>query len=57
MSDEELIKEMEVPLAGVSDDGSFYGTITKEMREHVDFDELLEEADTIKGRAIIQFKK
>lgn len=57
MSDEELIKEMEVPLTGVSDDGSFYGTITKEMREHVDFDELLEESDTIKGRAIIQFKK
>jgi hypothetical protein len=57
MSDEELIKEMEVPLTGVSDDGSFYGTITKEMREHVDFDELLEESETIKGRAIIQFKK
>ena len=57
MSDEELIREMEVPLTGVSDDGSFYGTITKEMREQVDFDELLEEADTIKGRAIIQFKK
>jgi hypothetical protein len=48
---------MEVPLTGVSDDGSFYGTITKEMREHVDFDELLEESETIKGRAIIQFKK
>ena len=57
MSDEELIREMEVPLTGVSDDGSFYGTITKEMREQVDFDELLEESDTIKGRAIIQFKK
>jgi hypothetical protein len=57
MSDEELIREMKVPLTGVSEDGSFYGTITKEMREQVDFDELVEEADTIEGLAVIRFKK
>ena len=57
MSDDDVIREMKVPLTGVSDDGSFYGTITKEMREQVDFDELVEEADTIEGLAVIRFKK
>ena len=55
--DPNCIRRMKVPLAGVSDDGSFYGTITKDMREHVDFDELVNESGNIEGYAVIYFKE
>ncbi len=51
------IRRIEVPLAGVSDDGSFYGTITKKMREEIGFDELMGESEEINGKAVIYFEK
>lgn len=57
MGDKNEIRRMTVPISGVSKDGSFYGTVTKEMREEVDFEELFEDADEIKGKAEIVFTK
>jgi len=56
-SNSDVIRRMKVPLAGVSDDGSFYGTINKDMREHIDFDELLNESENIEGYAVIYFRE
>lgn len=53
----DFIRRMKVPLAGVSDDGSFYGTINKDMREHIDFDELLNESGNIESYAVIYFRE
>jgi len=53
----DVIRQMKVPLTGVSEDGSFYGTITKDMRDEVDWDELLEESEEIEGEATIVFRK
>lgn len=57
MSDKEQIQKIQVPIAGVSEDGSFYGTVTQEIREEIDFDDLLDEANNIKGKATIKFEK
>jgi hypothetical protein len=51
------IRRMKIPISGVSDDGSVYGTITKEMREEVDFNELIEHSNNIKGYAVIYFEE
>lgn len=55
--DSDVLKRMKLPISGVSDDGSFYGTITKDMREHVDFDSLINESGEVEGYAVIYFKK
>lgn len=49
-------RRIELPLTGVSDDGSFYGTVTKEMREEINFDELMDESDEVRGYAVICFE-
>lgn len=51
------IRRMKIPIAGVSDDGSVYGTITKEMREQVDFEDLMMKSNNIKGYAVIHFEE
>lgn len=53
---EDVEKRIELPLTGVSDDGSFYGTVTKEMREEINFDELMDESDEVRGYAVICFE-
>jgi hypothetical protein len=53
---EDVKKRIELPLTGVSDDGSFYGTVTKEMREEINFDELMDESDEVRGYAVICFE-
>lgn len=53
---ENVTRRIEVPLTGVSEDGSFYGTVNKEMREEIDFDELMENSDEVKGYAVIYFE-
>lgn len=50
-------RQIKVPIAGVSDDGSIYGTVTKEMRDHINFDKLMEDSETVEGYAVIRFKK
>jgi len=51
-----VTRRIEVPISGISEDGSFYGTVNKEMREEIDFDELMENSDEVDGYAVIFFK-
>jgi len=53
--EERSIQSMMIPLTGVSEDGSVYGTITKEMREEVNLDELLSESSEVKAYGKIYF--
>lgn len=58
MTDKETrvtIRQIKVPIAGVTDEGKIYGTIPKEAREHIDLDELVEQSDEVRGFATIEF--
>jgi len=56
-SRENTIQKLTIAIAGVSEDGSFYGTIPKEVREEINFDELIEDTDNIRGQVEIMFEE
>lgn len=52
-----VLEKMQIGGLTVSEDGKINGYIKKEIRENIDFKELFEEADNIRGKATIQFEK
>lgn len=51
------IRKVTIAIAGVSEDGSFYGTIPKDVREELNFDKLMEQTDNVRGQAEIRFEE
>lgn len=54
---QEVIKQIKIGDLTVSEDGTITGYIPVEAREHIDFQELMEEADQVTGVAAISFLK
>jgi len=57
MTEEEIItvRQIKVPIAGVTEGGKIYGTIPQEVREEINIPTLVEESDEISGFATIEF--
>jgi len=53
----EVLKKIEVGGLTIKDNGKVYGYIKKEIQEQIDFDELIEKSDAVKGKAVISFQE
>jgi len=53
----EVLRELTIGDLSISEDGKINGYINKDIRENIDFDELMEESDRVIGRATISFEK
>lgn len=53
----EVLNEVVIGGLTVTEDGKVNGYIKKEVREHINFDELFEESDRVKGKARLSFQK
>ena len=53
----EVLKQVTVGDLTISEDGKINGYIKKDVREHIDFDELMDKSDRVIGEATISFQK
>ena len=53
----EVLSELTIGGLSISEDGKINGYINKDIRENIDFDELMEESDRVIGQATISFQK